>query len=100
MAKLSILGAGGWALGLAILLNNNGHDVTVWSKVKAELDGIREEGENKKSLPGVKIPKEIKLCEDLKTVVADADIVVMAGGGGGFTFCKKHGKRSRFARYK
>lgn len=78
MAKLSILGAGGWALGLAILLNNNGHDVTVWSKVKAELDGIREEGENKKSLPGVKIPKEIKLCEDLKTVVADADIVVMA----------------------
>ena len=51
MAKLSILGAGGWALGLAILLNNNGHDVTVWSKVKAELDGIREEGENKKSLP-------------------------------------------------
>jgi len=92
MAKLSILGAGGWALGLAILLNNNGHDVTVWSKVKAELDGIREEGENKKSLPGVKIPKEIKLCEDLKTVVA--------GYGGGFTFCKKHGKRSRFARYK
>lgn len=78
MAKLSILGAGGWALGLAILLNNNGHDVTVWSKVKAELDGIREEGENKKSLPGVKIPNEIKLCEDLKTVVADADIVVMA----------------------
>lgn len=47
MAKLSILGAGGWALGLAILLNNNGHDVTVWSKVKAELDGIREEGETK-----------------------------------------------------
>ena len=26
----------------------------------------------------MKIPKEIKLCEDLKTVVADADIVVMA----------------------
>ena len=96
---IGILGAGSWGSALANLLAGNGHDVTVWSKVKAELDGIREEGENKKSLPGVKIPKEIKLCEDLKTVVADADIVVMAGGGG-FTFCKKHGKRSRFARYK
>jgi glycerol-3-phosphate dehydrogenase (NAD(P)+) len=29
MAKISIMGAGSWGLGLSILLNNNGHDVTV-----------------------------------------------------------------------
>lgn len=31
MANISVLGAGSWGLGLALLLNNNGHNVTVWS---------------------------------------------------------------------
>ena len=62
MAKLSILGAGGWALGLAILLNNNGHDVTVWSKVKAELDGIREEGEKKLCRKLIQYAKKQKIA--------------------------------------
>ncbi len=78
MAKIGVLGAGGWALGLAILLNNNGHKVTVWSKVREELDGIRAEGENKKSLPGVKIPSEIELCGDLNSVVRESELLVMA----------------------
>ncbi len=78
MAKIGVLGAGGWALGLAILLNNNGHNVTVWSKVREELEGIRAEGENKKSLPGVKIPSEIELCDDLNRVVRESELLVMA----------------------
>ena len=78
MVNVGVLGAGGWALGLAILLNNNGHNVTVWSKVRAELDGIREERENKKSLPGVKIPETIKLCDELEKVAAENDFLVMA----------------------
>ena len=40
MAKVGIIGAGGWALGIAILLNHNGHEVTVWSKIQAEIDAI------------------------------------------------------------
>ena len=63
MSKVGVIGAGGWALGLAILLNNNGHNVTVWSKISAEIDAIRTTGENTKSLPGVKIPKEIEQGE-------------------------------------
>ena len=27
MANISVLGAGSWGLGLALLLNNNGHNV-------------------------------------------------------------------------
>lgn len=78
MVKVGVLGAGGWALGLAILLNNNGHSVTVWSKVDAELDGIRENGENTKSLPGVKIPREIMLTNDLRQVALENEFLVMA----------------------
>lgn len=78
MANVGIMGAGGWALGLAMTLNRNNHKVTVWSKVKAELDAIRETGQNERSLPGVMIPKEIILSEDLKALAENNDILIMA----------------------
>lgn len=78
MAKIGIAGAGGWALGLALLLHNNGHEVTVWSKIEAEIQGIRDKGENEKSLPGVKIPVEIKLTTDLYHVASTSEVLVIA----------------------
>ena len=59
-------------------INRNNHKVTVWSKVKAELDAIRETGQNERSLPGVMIPKEIVLSEDLKALAENNDILIMA----------------------
>ena len=73
-----VLGAGGWALAIAILLNNNGHEVTVWSKVEAEIEGIRRDGENKKCLAGVKIPESINLTLDMKKVATESELLVMA----------------------
>jgi glycerol-3-phosphate dehydrogenase (NAD(P)+) len=78
MAKISIMGAGSWGLGLSILLNNNGHDVTVWSVFEQELDVLRTEHENKKCLPGVKIPDTIKFNGNTQEVVESADILVLA----------------------
>ena len=31
MANISIMGAGSWGIALSILLNNNGHNVKIWS---------------------------------------------------------------------
>lgn len=42
MKHVSFLGAGSWGTALAILCANNGHQVTIWSKVKAETDMLRE----------------------------------------------------------
>lgn len=78
MTKIGVIGAGGWALGLAILLNNNGHKVTVWSKLSSEIEGIRTTGENTKCLPGIKIPKEISLTTDLNELVTGNELLVMA----------------------
>ena len=64
-ANIIVLGSGGFGLSLAVMLNGMGHDVTVWSKFKAELDDIRRDGENKAKLPGVKISKEIRLTDDI-----------------------------------
>ena len=78
MAKVSVMGAGSWGLGLAILLNNNGHDVKVWSVFPKEIKVLDKERENKKCLPGVHIPEKIEMTADTEYAVKGADVIVLA----------------------
>ena len=78
MAKVSVMGAGSWGLGLAILLNNNGHDVKVWSVFPEEIKVLDKERENKKCLPGVHIPEKIEMTADTEYAVKGADVIVLA----------------------
>ncbi len=75
MADFTILGMGGFGLSLAVMLNNFGHNVTVWSAFEQEVEDIRRDGENKQKLPGVRISDEIRLTNDI-SLVKDADIVI------------------------
>ncbi len=56
MAKIGILGAGGFGTALAVLTQAMGHEVTLWSAVEKELSEILEYGENKRLLPGILVP--------------------------------------------
>ncbi|MCD7889442.1 MAG: NAD(P)-dependent glycerol-3-phosphate dehydrogenase [Oscillospiraceae bacterium] len=76
MTSITILGSGGWGLALACTSSRLGHDVTVWSAFKDELDTIRRTGELRAKLPGVQIPKSVNLCEDI-SCASDRDIVVV-----------------------
>ncbi len=75
MANFTILGMGGFGLSLAVMLNNFGHNVTVWSAFEQEVEDIRRDGENKQKLPGVKISDEISLTNDI-SAAEGADIVI------------------------
>lgn len=75
MAKFTILGMGGFGLSLAVMLNNFGHEVTVWSAFEQEVADIKRDGENKSKLPGVKISSEISLTNDISKV-SGADIAI------------------------
>ncbi|MBQ1433336.1 MAG: NAD(P)-dependent glycerol-3-phosphate dehydrogenase [Ruminococcus sp.] len=68
MASITILGSGGFGLSLAIMCDNAGHDVTVWSKFQDEIDTINRTGELKSKLPGVLVNKTIKLTTDISSV--------------------------------
>ena len=46
MAKVGVLGAGSWGTALAILLHDNGHDVTVWSIDPKEVEMLSEKREH------------------------------------------------------
>ncbi len=77
MAKIVVLGSGGWGTALAVTAFRNGHEVWLWSKFPQEIEEIKKHGENKKLLPGVAIPEDICLTSDLSCINA-ADLVVMA----------------------
>ena len=42
MAKISVLGAGSWGTALSVLLNNNGHEVRLWSRFQEEVDTLKQ----------------------------------------------------------
>ncbi|TAH72197.1 MAG: NAD(P)H-dependent glycerol-3-phosphate dehydrogenase [Anaerolineaceae bacterium] len=78
MNKIGILGAGTWGTAIGILLSDNGHDVTMWSKIEKEAKELDESRDNIKNLPGAKLPKQVKITLDIKEVCTDKDIIVMA----------------------
>ncbi len=76
MKKVSFLGAGSWGTALAILCANNGHKVTLWSKLPSEIDMLRNNREHVERLPGVKLPDSIVIEDNLERACKDQDIIV------------------------
>ena len=77
MAKIAVLGAGGWGTALAVMADRYGNAVTLWTKFEEEAAMIRQHGEHKKLLPGIPVPPSVDLTTDLRCA-AEADLVLMA----------------------
>lgn len=78
MAKTGVLGAGSWGIALSVLLHNNGHEVTIWSALKDEIEMLKKEHEQKDKLPGVKLAEEVEFTTELEEAVKGKDILVLA----------------------
>ena len=78
MSKVSFLGAGSWGTALAIMLANNGHDVTLWSAVESEVEMLQTHREHKDRLPGVKLPESVVVTSDLESACKGFDLIVFS----------------------
>lgn len=78
MKKIGIIGAGSWGTALALLLNQNGHQITVWSALEDEIKMLAEKREHVDKLPGVKLPEDMCFTTEDKEVVRDADMLIFA----------------------
>lgn len=76
-SRISIIGGGSWGIALAVLLHKNGHEVTVWSALEAEIRMLRENHEHR-MLPGVKLPEDMAFTADDREAVEGRDLLVMA----------------------
>ena len=77
MAKVSILGTGGFGVSLAATCYKYGHQVTLWGLFPDEVNAIIRDGEHKKLLPGVPVNPGIRVTADIGEA-AGADLLILA----------------------
>ncbi len=78
MAKIGLIGAGSWGTALSKLAADNGHEVTVWSIVKEEIEMLQENREHLDKLPGVKLPENISYTTELAAAIEGKDMCILA----------------------
>src|SRR5690349_16770760 len=74
--KIGVLGAGAFGTALAKVCAERGHDVVLWARGDDAAREIQETRENKKYLPGAKVPLSLVATSDLERAVADKPIIL------------------------
>jgi glycerol-3-phosphate dehydrogenase (NAD(P)+) len=77
MAKIAVMGSGGWGTAIAVMLSNHGNEVVLWSKFVEEIETLQKDREHKKLLKGVLFPSSLRLSSDI-SCAGEAEIIVMA----------------------
>lgn len=75
--RIAVLGAGAWGTALAIAFCAR-HEVGLWARDATTATNMAQQRENLRYLPGCKFPAALEVTADLKAVIADADLAILA----------------------
>jgi glycerol-3-phosphate dehydrogenase (NAD(P)+) len=75
---IAVLGAGAWGTALASLLAGQGHTVRLWARDPALAAALAETRENRRYLPGLRLPEAVSPCDALPAALVDAAACVVA----------------------
>lgn len=75
--NITILGAGAWGTALAISLSAR-HRVTLWEYDAAQAALVAAEQCNRRYLPEVALPRELRITHDIRSALGDADLTLVA----------------------
>ena len=78
MKRVAVLGAGAWGTTLAQVLIDAGQEVLVWGRNSEVVDEINTLHTNKKFLPGVDLPKQIKATTNIAEAFDFGSALVLA----------------------
>ncbi|MBF0483931.1 MAG: NAD(P)-dependent glycerol-3-phosphate dehydrogenase [Candidatus Omnitrophica bacterium] len=76
--NITIIGDGGWGTTLAIHLSKKKFAIKLWGPSASYIAEMSKTRLNPKFLPGIKLPDNIELSSDLKSVLSSADLLVFA----------------------
>lgn len=76
--SVAVIGAGSWGTALSIVLADNGINVRLWSHREDQADEINRFHTNKKYLPDITLPENIKGYSSLTDALAGIEIIILA----------------------
>ncbi len=74
--KVGLLGGGSWGTTVASIVTRNA-PITMWARDTDTVAAINTDRENRKYLPGIKLPASLIATDNLVDAVAGADVLVM-----------------------
>ncbi|MCL2219044.1 MAG: NAD(P)-dependent glycerol-3-phosphate dehydrogenase [Chitinispirillia bacterium] len=74
--NIGILGAGSWGIALAVLLHGKGHMLTMWEYSPEAARLLNEQRELPTKLPGIIIPKEVAITNDICELLTFSEVVL------------------------
>jgi glycerol-3-phosphate dehydrogenase (NAD(P)+) len=76
--KIGVIGSGSFGTALGSLLADKGYDVTLWTRNSEVAEFINSNHRNPKCMSDLVLPDGLKAETDLRTVVANRDMIVSA----------------------
>ncbi|HEV7771870.1 MAG TPA: NAD(P)H-dependent glycerol-3-phosphate dehydrogenase, partial [Conexibacter sp.] len=77
LRRAVVVGAGSFGTAVAVLLARGGMRTTLQTRTRAQADALSEAGENREYLPGVELPRELRI-EPMANGLARAELVFLA----------------------
>jgi glycerol-3-phosphate dehydrogenase (NAD(P)+) len=74
--KVAVLGSGAWGTALAKVLADKGDDVLLWARREELSEQINVDRENRRYLPGTKLPPSIAATHDIARALDGASMIV------------------------
>lgn len=75
--KIAVLGMGSWGTALAQVLNDNQHQVTMWSRNQEQVDHWHTTYTNPHYLPGIAFDQAMEATTDLSEAIDDASLILI-----------------------
>lgn len=75
--NFAVLGAGSWGTALAMLLADNGYDVSLWAHHADHAEVMSQQRSNERYLPGIHFPEKLTVSADLQAVVKQSDTILI-----------------------
>lgn len=77
MDRIGVLGGGSWGTALSILLANNGLEIDMWLRNKEQILTMINSRENKRYLPGIKLPENIGVSDDMEGTLYNKGVILL-----------------------
>jgi len=78
LRRVLVIGAGGWGTALALLAQRKGLETTLWCRDPAQAAEIARTRENKRYLPGIALPAELRVLADPLEAARSAELAISA----------------------